>query len=224
MRVLLVEDDRRLAASLQRGLGEAGLALDVAHDSEEGLASVLTGDYQVLVLDVMLPGDDGFELTRQLRQRRVSVPILMLTARDAVDDKVRGLEAGADDYMTKPFAVRELVARIRALARRHLPDRSATLTAGRIQMDSAAHRVEANGKEVELTAKEFAILELFLHYPGRLLSRTQVIEHVWNYDFEGGRNLVEVYVGRLRKKLIDAGAGDPFVTIRGSGYRLDARA
>jgi DNA-binding response OmpR family regulator len=223
MRILIVEDDHRLAASLQKGLGESGFAVDVAHDSPEALAATLTGQYEVLVVDVMLPGDDGFQLSRQLREQRVSVPILMLTARDAVDDKVRGLEAGADDYMTKPFAIRELIARIRALARRHLPDRSAVLTAGRIRMDTAAHRVEAAGREIELTAKEFAILELFLHYPNRLLSRTQIIEHIWNYDFDGGRNLIEVYVGRLRRKLINAGAGDPFVTVRGSGYRLEAK-
>jgi DNA-binding response OmpR family regulator len=147
----------------------------------------------------------------------------MLTARDALDDRVGGLEAGADDYMTKPFAVRELIARIRALARRHLPDRSAVLTAGRINMDTGAHVVKVNDVGVDLTAKEFVILEFFLHNPGRLLTRTQIIENVWDYDFDGGRNLIEVYMGRLRRKLIAAGAGDPFVTVRGSGYRLDAK-
>jgi two-component system OmpR family response regulator len=223
MRVLLIEDDRRLAASVQRGLGESGLAVDVVHDGEEGIAAVTSTPYDVIVLDVMLPGLDGFAVSQQLRQEKVSTPIMMLTARDAVDDRVRGLEAGADDYMVKPFAMRELIARIRALARRHLPDRSSVLTAGSIVLDTAAHTVRVDGQVVEVTAKEFAILDFFLHHPGRLLSRTQIIEHVWDYDFEGGHNLIEVYMGRLRRKLIAAGAGDPFVTVRGSGYRLEAK-
>ena len=223
MRVLLIEDDRRLAASVQRGLGESGLAVDVVHEADEGIAAVTSTPYDVIVLDVMLPGLDGFAVSRQLRQEKVSTPIMMLTARDAVDDRVRGLEAGADDYMVKPFAMRELIARIRALARRHLPDRSAVLTAGGIVLDTAAHTVKVDAQVVEVTAKEFAILDFFLHNPGRLLSRTQIIEHVWDYDFDGGHNLVEVYMGRLRRKLIAAGAGDPFVTVRGSGYRLEPK-
>ncbi|HYM50877.1 MAG TPA: response regulator transcription factor [Candidatus Limnocylindrales bacterium] len=223
MRVLLIEDDRRLAASLQRGLGESGLAVDVVHEGEDGVAAATTVPYDAVILDLMLPGADGFAISRELRQRKVSTPILMLTARDAVDDRVRGLEAGADDYMVKPFAMRELIARIRALARRHLPDRTSVLTAGSIVLDTAAHSLRVRDQEVELTAKEFAILDFFLHNPGRLLTRRQIIEHVWDYDFEGGNNLVEVYMGRLRRKLIAAGAGDPFVTVRGSGYRLEAR-
>lgn len=223
MRVLLIEDDRRLAASLQRGLGESGLAVDVVHEGEDGVAAATTVPYDAVILDLMLPGADGFAISRELRQRKVSTPILMLTARDAVDDRVRGLESGADDYMVKPFAMRELIARIRALARRHLPDRTSVLTAGSIVLDTAAHSLRVRDQEVELTAKEFAILDFFLHNPGRLLTRRQIIEHVWDYDFEGGNNLVEVYMGRLRRKLIAAGAGDPFVTVRGSGYRLEAR-
>jgi two-component system OmpR family response regulator len=224
VRVLLMEDDRRLAASVQRALAESGLAVDTVHDGTDGIAAIETTPYDVVVMDVMMPGLDGYEVSRQLRRQKVSTPILMLTARDAVDDRVRGLESGADDYMVKPFAMRELIARIRALARRHLPDRSAVLTAGPITLDSAAHTVTVGEREVELTAKEFAILDFFLHNPRRLLSRTQIIEHVWDYDFEGGHNLIEVYMGRLRRKLIGAGAGDPFVTVRGSGYRLEPRA
>lgn len=221
--MLLIEDDRRLAASVQRGLGESGLAVDAVHDGNEGVAAALSTPYDVIVLDLMLPGLDGFALSREVRLRKVSTPILILTARDAIDDRVRGLEAGADDYMVKPFAMRELIARIRALARRHLPDRTSVLQEGNIVLDTAAHKLSVNGREVELTAKEFAILDFFLHHPGRLLSRTQIIEHVWDYDFEGGNNLIEVYMGRLRRKLIAAGAGDPFVTVRGAGYRLEAR-
>ena len=223
VRVLLVEDDRRLAASIQRGLGESGLAVDIVHDGNEGIAAVLSAPYDVVVMDVMLPGVDGLTVSRELRRQKVSAPILMLTARDAVDDRVSGLEAGADDYMIKPFAMRELLARIRALARRHLPDRTSVLTAGSIVLDTAAHTLKVSGKTVDLTAKEFAILDFFLHHPGRLLSREQIIEHVWDYDFEGGHNLVEVYIGRLRRKLVENGARDPFVTVRGAGYRLEPR-
>jgi two-component system OmpR family response regulator len=221
MRVLLIEDDRRLAASIQRGLGESWLAVDLAYDGDDGIAAALSAPYDVVVMDVMLAGTDGMAVSRSLRQQKVSTPILMLTARDAVDDRVSGLEAGADDYMVKPFAMRELLARIRALARRHLPDRTSTLTVGSIVLDTAAHTLRVSGRNVELTAKEFAILDFFMHHPGRLLSRTQIIEHVWDYDFDGGHNLVEVYMGRLRRKLTEAGAADPFVTIRGAGYRLE---
>jgi two-component system OmpR family response regulator len=224
MRVLLIEDDHRLAASIQRGLGESGLAVDLAYDGDDGIAAALSASYDVVVMDVMLPGTDGLAVSRNLRQQKVSTPILMLTARDAVDDRVGGLEAGADDYMVKPFAMRELLARIRALARRHLPDRTSVLTVGSIVLDTAAHTLRVSGRNVELTAKEFAILDFFMHHPGRLLSRTQIIEHVWDYDFDGGHNLVEVYMGRLRRKLTEAGAADPFVTIRGAGYRLEPRA
>jgi len=219
MRVLIVEDDHRLASSLRRSLVEAGMAVDVAHDGDEGLAAALGTSFDVIVLDVMLPRLSGLEVTRQLRDRRMQSPILMLTGRDAVDDRVAGLDAGADDYLVKPFALREVIARIRALTRRHLSDRTAELKAGPVLLDTAAHALKVNDQPVELTAKEFAILEYFLLNQNRLLTRGQIIEHVWDYGFEGGRNLVEVYVNRLRTKLIAAGAGDPFVTLRGSGYR-----
>jgi DNA-binding response OmpR family regulator len=222
MRVLVVEDDHRLAASVRRGLEEAGFAADTVYDGEDALAAVLTTDYDVILLDVMLPGIDGVEVSRQLRSRRVQVPILMLTARDSIDDRVMGLEAGADDYLVKPFALREVVARIRALMRRHLPDRTAVLTAGAIRLDAAAHTLHVEGKPVRLTVKEHAILEYFMVNQGLLLTRDQVFEHIWSYDFEGGQNLIEVYIGRLRRKLTEAGATDPFVTIRGAGYRFQA--
>ena len=198
------------------------MAVDVSHNGEDGLAAATATPYDVIVLDVMLPQLNGFELTRRLRESRVETPILMLTARDAVDDRVAGLEAGADDYLVKPFALREVVARLRALTRRHLPNRKAELRAGKLVLDTASHVLTVSGREVELTTKEFAILEYFLLNPGRLLTRSQILEHAWDYDFEGGRNLIEVYIGRLRKKLIEAGAGDPFLTVRGSGYRYIA--
>jgi DNA-binding response OmpR family regulator len=217
--VLVVEDDRRLAASLRRSLMESRMAVDVAHNGEDGLEAARTTPYDVIVLDLMLPRLDGLEVTRRLREEKVEVPILMLTARDGVDDRVSGLEAGADDYLVKPFALREVVARLRALSRRHVPNRKSQLRAGKLLLDTAAHILTVGGKEIDLTAKEFAILEYFLLNQGRLLTRSQILEHAWDYDFDGGRNLIEVYIGRLRKKLIEAGGHDPFVTVRGSGYR-----
>jgi DNA-binding response OmpR family regulator len=222
MRVLIVEDDRRLAASLRRSLMESRMAVDLAHNGEDGLEAARTTPYDVIVLDLMLPRIDGLEVTRRLREQKVETPILMLTARDGVDDRVAGLEAGADDYLVKPFALREVVARLRALSRRHVPNRKSQLRAGKVLLDTAAHILTVGGLEVDLTAKEFAILEYFLLNQGRLLTRSQILEHAWDYDFDGGRNLIEVYIGRLRKKLIEAGGHDPFVTIRGSGYRFAA--
>jgi two-component system OmpR family response regulator len=222
MRVLIVEDDRRLAASLRRSLIESRMSVDVMHDGDDGLAAATSTPYDAIVLDLMLPRLNGFEVTRRLREQSVDTPILILTGRDAVDDRVAGLEAGADDYLVKPFALREVVARLRALTRRHLSNRKAQLRAGNLLLDTAAHTLNVDGKEVDLTTKEFAILEYFLLNKGMLLTRSQILEHAWDYDFEGGRNLIEVYIGRLRKKLVDAGAGDPFVTVRGSGYRFSA--
>ena len=223
MRVLVVEDEQRLAATLRRGLTEIGFAVDVAHEGDEGLEAALSAPYDVVVLDIMLPKLDGLLLTRELRSRRVPTPILMLTARDSVEDRVKGLGAGADDYLVKPFAMRELIARINALARRQLPDRSEVLQAGLISMDTNAHTVGVRDQPLELTAKEFAVLHFFLLHQRQLLTRSQIIQNVWDYDFEGGRGLIEVYVGRLRRKVQDAGGGNPFVTLRGVGYRFDPR-
>jgi DNA-binding response OmpR family regulator len=219
--VLFVEDDRKLAASVRRGLEDAGLATDVVWDGVEALEAALTTAYDVILLDVMLPGIGGIEVSRRLRGRRVQAPILMLTARDSIDDRVTGLEAGADDYLVKPFALREVVARIKALSRRHLDNRTAVLTAGPLALDTAGHRLIAGDQPIELTPKEMAILEYFMLHQGVLLTRDQVIEHVWDYNFEGGRNLVETYINRLRRKLAAAAAGEPFETVRGAGgYRF----
>src|SRR3982075_4285941 len=189
MRVLIVEDDRRLAGSLRRSLMESRMAVDVTHNGQDGLAAARTTPYDVIVLDLMLPRIDGLEVTRRLREQKVETPILMLTARDGVDDRVAGLEAGADDYLVKPFALREVVARLRALSRRHVPDRKAELRAGKVLLDTAAHILTVDRKEVDLTTKEFAILEYFLLNQGRLLTRSQILEHAWDYDFDGGRNM-----------------------------------
>lgn len=224
MRVLIVEDDHRLATSLRQGLEEAGFAADTVYDGEEAVAAALTTDYDVILLDVMLPKLDGIEVSRQLRSHRMHAPILMLTARDSLEDKVLGLERGADDYLVKPFALREVVARIKALTRRHLADRTSVLAAGPISLDTFAHQLAVLDKHVPLTAKEYAILEYFMLNQNRLITRQQVIEHIWNFDFEGGRNLVEVYIGRLRKKIVEAGATDPFATLRGAGYRFEPQS
>lgn len=217
----MVEDDHRLAATVSRGLQEAGLATDVVYDGEEGIAAALATSYDVILLDVMLPKVNGVEVSRELRRRRMHAPILMLTAKDAIDDRVRGLESGADDYLIKPFAMREVLARIKALVRRHLDNRTSLLTVGAVSLDTAGHKLAVSGRRVELTAKEYSILEYFMLHRGQLLNRQQIIEHVWSYEFEGGRNLIEVYVGRLRDKLTEAGAKDPFVTVRGAGYRFE---
>ena len=221
MRVLIVEDDERLASSLHRGLEEAGMAVDTVGDGDEALHLAESAAYDVIVLDVMLPIRNGFAVASCLREKSVDSPILMLTGRGAVEDRVHGLEVGADDYLVKPFALRELIARIKALSRRHLPDRASVLAAGSLSLDTAAHRVTVAGSEVQLTAKEFSILEFFMLHRGQLLSREQILENVWDWDLEDGRNLVEVYIGRLRRKLAEAGAGDPFATIRGAGYRFE---
>jgi DNA-binding response OmpR family regulator len=221
VRILIVEDDERLASSLHRGLEEAGMAVDAAGNGDEALHMAASAAYDVIVLDVMLPVRDGYAVASCLREKSVDSPILMLTGRGAVEDRVHGLEVGADDYLVKPFALRELIARIKALSRRHLPDRASVLAAGSLSLDTTAHRVTVAGSEVELTAKEFAILEFFMLHRGQLLSREQILENVWDWGLEDGRNLVEVYIGRLRRKLAEAGAGDPFLTIRGAGYRFE---
>ncbi|MHB8509627.1 MAG: response regulator transcription factor [Candidatus Dormibacteria bacterium] len=222
MRILLVDDDQRLIRTVNRGLTEAGFSVDDARDGVEALAAIGTAPFDAIVLDVMLPGGrDGFSVCADLRQRRIKTPVLMLTARDAVDDRVRGLEVGADDYLVKPFAFRELLARVRALTRRHLDNRSAVLEVGLLRLDTSSRTISIRGVRMVVTSKEFAILEYFMHNPGRVLSREQVEEHVWNYDFNSQSNLVEVYVGRLRRKLEAAGLPDALVTERGYGYRLE---
>ena len=222
MRVLVVEDDRRLARTLVRGLREAGLRADTVTTGDDALNAVASASYDVIVLDVMLPGgQDGFSVCAELRESGDSTPVLMLTGRDSVDDRVRGLEAGADDYLVKPFAFRELVARIKAVTRRHTP-RSSVVEVGELRLDNAAWTVTVSGQPVQLTPKEFAILELLMHNAGKLLSRVQIEEHVWESDLHTESNLLEVYIARLRRKLATAGLPDLITTIRGAGYRLEA--
>ncbi len=222
MRVLVVEDERKLGELLRRGLGEEGYAADLADRGEEALWMVRAVDYDVIVLDVMLPGADGFEICRRMRDSGVWAPVLMLTARDAVDDRVSGLDAGADDYLTKPFAFEELLARLRALTRRAPAERPSVLEVGDLRLDPAAHRAWRGDQELELSAKEFALLELFMRRPGMTLSRTQLLDGAWDIAFESRSNVIDVYVRYLREKIDRPFGRDSIETIRGVGYRLCA--
>jgi len=216
MRVLVVEDEPRMADVIRRSLAKEGIAADLATDGEEALWVAQGTEYDAVVLDVMLPGRSGFEVCRTLRERGVWAPILMLTAREAVEDRVAGLDSGADDYLVKPFAMAELLARLRSLARRRLPERPAVLEVGELRLDPARREVRRAGIEVLLSAKEFALLETFMRRPGEVLSRLELVEHAWDLAYELRSNVVDVYVGRLREKL----GPDTLETVRGAGYRL----
>jgi len=220
MRLLIVEDERKLADTLKRGLEDHGHAVDVAYDGDDGLAMALAASYDLVILDVMLPVLDGMTVCQRLRARASHMPILMLTARDAIDDRVAGLDSGADDYLTKPFAFRELVARVRALLRRDGPSRQPILRFADVELDTRSRAVMRSGRLVELTTKEFAILEYLARNPNQLISRAQIAEHVWDFDFSSMSNVIDVYVGNLRRKLGDDQEPRLLCTVRGSGYRL----
>ncbi len=218
MRVLVVEDETKLAVLLRQGLRREGMGVDVAGTGEDAVMRATATDYDVILLDVMLPGQDGFEVCRQLRANQVWSPTLMLTALDDVDDRVRGLDSGADDYLAKPFSFQELMARIRALVRRGAHPRPTLLTVGELELDPATRRVAYGERELSLTAREFAMLELFMRRPGEVLTRFELLEHVWDNSYENRSNVIEVYVGYLRDKL----DRDAIETVRGVGYRLRA--
>jgi two-component system, OmpR family, response regulator len=220
MRVLIVEDEAKLAKLLERGLREEGYAADIAARGEDALWMAGAASYDVLVLDVMLPGIDGFEVCRRLRHDGVWVPVLMLTARDDLDDRVTGLDAGADDYLAKPFAFDELLARLRALTRRSAVERPVVLEVGELRLDPAAHRAWRGDVEIQLSAKEFALLELFMRRPGAVLTRHQLLDAAWDMAFESRSNIVDVYIRYLREKIDRPFARDSLETVRGVGYRL----
>jgi two-component system, OmpR family, response regulator len=220
MRVLVVEDEPKLAALVARALREEGHPTDVAGRGEEALWMARSAPYDAIVLDVMLPDMDGFEVVRRLRAREVWVPVLMLTARDAVEDRVGGLDAGADDYLTKPFSFDELLARLRAVARRGPVERPTVIEVGDLRLDPAAHRAWRGDTELELSTREFALFELFMRHPGQALSRLQLLEGAWDMAFESRSNVVDVYVRYLREKIDRPFRRDSIETVRGVGYRL----
>ncbi|HYN36736.1 MAG TPA: response regulator transcription factor [Actinomycetota bacterium] len=220
MRVLVVEDEIKMAGLLKRGLEEEGFAVDVAASGSEAVWLGTENPYDAIVLDVMLPDFDGFEVARKLREAGRWAPMIMLTARDSVPDRVSGLDAGADDYLTKPFSFAELLARLRALSRRGPTERPVALQVGELVLDPAARRLTRGDAPIDLTAKEFSLMEFFMRHPGEVLSRTRILEHVWDFAYEGDSNVVDVYVRYLREKIDRPFGRDSFETVRGSGYRL----
>ena len=220
MRILVVEDEPRMAALIQQGLEEEAYAVDVVGNGRDVQLWVESATYDMVLLDIMLPGMSGLDVCRQLRAAGHNMPILMLTARDTLPDKVKGLDSGADDYLVKPFAIEELTARMRALARREAPVKTAVLTIADLTLDPASKLAQRSGEIIELTAKEYALLETLMRHPNQILSREQIIDHVWNMEFDSGSKLIEVYISNLRKK-IDADHAPKLIhTVRGLGYRI----
>jgi two-component system, OmpR family, response regulator len=220
VRVLVVEDELRMAGLIRRGLVREGLAADVAERGEDALWMSGAHEYDVIVLDVMLPGIDGFETCRRLRKNGIWAPVLMLTARDSVEDRVAGLDTGADDYLVKPFAFAELLARLRALVRRGDSERPNVLEVGDLRLDPATREVRRGDQEIRLSAKEFALLETFMRRPGEVLSRLHLLEHAWDFAYENRSNVVDVYVRHLRRKIDEPFGRRSLETVRGAGYRL----
>jgi two-component system OmpR family response regulator len=218
--VLLVEDEVKMAALLRRGLGEQGFTVEVAGTGEAAVAAATATSYNAIVLDVMLPGIDGFEACRRMRAQGVWSPVLMLTARGALGDRVAGLDGGADDYLTKPFSFAELLARLRALGRRGQAEQMAPVEVGDLRLDPAARQAWRGDAEIELSAKELTLLEVFMRNPGHVLTRTQLLEHAWEYDYEHRSNVIEVYVRYLRRKIDQPFGVKSLETVRGAGYRL----
>ena len=222
MRLLIVEDERQIASFLERGLKEEGYAVDVVYNGNDGLDWAAAVEYDLIVLDVMLPGRDGYSVCRELRQRGVKTPVLMLTARDTVDYRVTVLDSGSDDYLVKPFAFKELLARLRAITRRQGESKSVELQLADLSLNTLTHSAQRGDRRIELTAKEYALLEFLLRNPNRVLSRTQIGEHVWNLDFVPESNVVDVYIRYLRKKIDDGFENKLIKTMRGSGYLISA--
>lgn len=224
MRVLIVEDELRMASLIRRGLTQEGLAVDVAVSGEEALWMAPAAEYDAIVLDVMLPGINGFETCRRLRTSGVWAPVLMLTARDSVEDRVTGLDMGADDYVVKPFAFAELLARLRALVRRGDAERPSVLEVGDLRLDPATRRVSRGSTEIKLSSKEFAVLETFMRRPDEVLSRLNLLEHAWDFAYDNKSNIVDVYIRHLRNKIDKPFDCASLETVRGVGYRLRSTA
>jgi DNA-binding response OmpR family regulator len=220
MRILLIEDNRQLNNSLRLSLVDDGYAVDVAFDGVEGEELAEITPYDTIILDIMLPKKNGLDVCKSLRNQRINTPILMLTARDALEDRVAGLDSGADDYLIKPFALEELRARLRALLRRESSNRGSKLEIDSLSLDPATHFVQRDGNPLELTSKEYALLEYMMRNPNRLITREMAESHVWSYDYDGASNVVDVYIRRLRRKIDDPYALKLIETVRGAGYRL----
>ena len=218
MRILIVEDEKKVAGFIKKGLEEETYAVDVAYDGEEGFHLAAMNQYDMIILDWMLPKMDGLEVLGRLRDKKVSTPILLLTAKDEVDDKVAGLNRGADDYLTKPFAFSELLARIRSLLRRGQAETQTELKVGDLILDMVSHKVSRDGEEIELTGKEYSLLEYFMRNEGKVLTRTMIAEHVWDYNFDTFTNVIDVYVNHLRKKIDKKYPAKLLHTLRGVGY------
>ena len=216
----MVEDEKRLAEVIKKGLVEEGYSVDIAYDGEEGQYMAENTSYDLVILDIMLPKKDGITICQELRVKEISTPILMLTAKDSVEDRVKGLDSGADDYLIKPFAFSELVARVRALLRREALSKASKLQVGNLVMDTLTREVWRGDTKIELTAKEYALLEYFMRHPNMVITRTMLMEKVWDYDFEGMSNIIDVYIRRLRLKLDEEGGESIIETVRGAGYRL----
>ena len=220
MRVLVVEDEKKTASFIRKALQGEGFAVDVCHRGDDALAAVSATSFDGIVLDIMLPGRDGLSVLRQLRERKDQTPVLLLSARGEVNERVEGLDAGADDYLPKPFAIAELIARVRALGRRGGESKSPVLRVGDLTLDTILHRAQRGGKSFDLTAREFRLLEFLMRSSGRICGRMSIIEKVWDYDFDPGTNLVDVYVKRLREKIDDGFEPKLLHTVRGAGYVL----
>lgn len=224
MRVLLVEDEAKIADFIRRGLSEYGHAVDVASDGDEALDWVHVAEFDIIILDVMLPVRDGIEVCRELRTRGVQMPVIMLTARDAIEDRVRGLDSGADDYLVKPFAFSELLARLRALTRRQPALVDSFLRMGDLDLDTATRQASRQGRPIPLTSKEYTLLEYLMRHPHQVLTRTMIAEHVWNYDFDSATNVIDVHIRNLRRKIDDPYPRKLIHTVRGAGYRISDHA
>ena len=220
MRILVIEDEKKVATFIKKGLVEEHYAVDTAFDGEEGLYLAEINEYDLIVLDLMIPKIDGFGVLKKIRERKNNVPILVLTAKDSIDDTVRGLDAGCDDYLTKPFAFAELLARIRALLRRDKKEKESVLRIADLSLSIVTHKVMRQGKEIELTSKEYALLEYFMRNPEKVLTRTMISEHVWDYHFDSNTNVIDVYVNYLRKKIDKSFDPKLIHTIRGIGYMM----
>ena len=222
MRILVVDDDRRLCTIIKRGLLEEAYAVDLTYDGEEGEYLAEVNPYDLIILDIMMPVKDGIEVCHDLHAKKINTPILMLTAKDTVEDRVRGLDTGADDYLVKPFAFSELLARVRALLRREGMSKSPELRVGDLVLNTLTRQVWRGQRPFELTTKEYVILEYFMRHPNVVVTRTMIEEHAWDYDFDSLSNLVDVYIRRLRRKIDDEGKDSLIQTVRGAGYRLKA--